>query len=61
MGAIGRRLRLLGRIVTALLALVVVGGAVAWFVSRDVRYLARAAMEETVSYIVSLVWPGVKK
>ena len=48
MGAIGRRLRLLGRIVTALLALVVVGGAVAWLVSRDVRYVARAAVEEAL-------------
>lgn len=36
------------RIVTALLALVVVGGAVAWLASRDVRYVARAAVEEAL-------------
>ena len=29
--------------------------------TRAVEDRARAAMEETVSYIVSLVWPGVKK
>jgi len=47
-GAIASRLRIVRRIVTALLAMVVVGGAVAWFVSRDVRYLARAAVEEAL-------------
>jgi predicted aminopeptidase len=47
-GAIGRRLRVVKRIVTALLAVVVVGGAVAWFASRDVRYVARAAVEEAL-------------
>jgi len=36
------------RVVTALLALVVVGGAVAWLASRDVRYVARAAVEEAL-------------
>jgi predicted aminopeptidase len=36
------------RIATALLALVVVGGAVAWFASREVRYVARAAVKEAL-------------
>ena len=36
------------RIATALLALVVVGGAVAWLASREVRYVARAAVEEAL-------------
>ncbi|HTT69485.1 MAG TPA: aminopeptidase [Gemmatimonadales bacterium] len=48
MVAIGVRLRAVRRIVTALLALVVAGGAVAWCVSRDVRYVARAAVEEAL-------------
>jgi predicted aminopeptidase len=47
-GAIGGRLRVVKRIVTALLVLLVVGGAVAWLVSRDVRYLVRAAGEEAL-------------
>lgn len=48
MVAVGARLRLVRRIVTALLVLVVAGGAVLWCVSRDVRYVARAAVEEAL-------------
>jgi predicted aminopeptidase len=45
---IGRRLRVARRILTALLVLVVAGGAVAYVASRDVRYVARAAVEEAL-------------
>ncbi|HXY18714.1 MAG TPA: aminopeptidase [Gemmatimonadales bacterium] len=48
MVAVGGRLRTLRRVVAALLVLVVAGGAVAWCVSRDVRYVARAAVEEAL-------------
>ena len=39
-------MRIAKRIVLALAAVLVVGGAVAWLVSRDVRYVVRAAGEE---------------
>ena len=48
MGAIGVRLRTVRRVVTALLVVVVAGGAVAWCASRDVRYVARGAVEEAL-------------
>ena len=48
MVAVGVRLRAVRRVVTALLVLVVAGGAVAWCASRDVRYVARAAVEEAL-------------
>ncbi len=41
-------MRLAGRLALALLALLVAGGAVAWLASRDVRYVARAAVEEAL-------------
>ncbi|HXY69117.1 MAG TPA: aminopeptidase [Gemmatimonadales bacterium] len=48
MVAVGRRLRTALRIVAAVLGLGAAGVALAWLVSRDVRYVARAAVEEAL-------------
>ena len=46
MGAVATRWRTVRRALAALLGLVAIGAALAWLLSRDVRYLVRAGVEE---------------